>query len=336
MFPWRIYKISQNKAIEAYAVAVTEYQKGNIPKAIKFWKKVTGNQSIEERIRAKANLGLGFAYSKLDKYKEALSSFKDALIIFQKLKDEKAQAESLGLIGGLYFRNNLIKEALNAYQTALFICRKIKNKEMEADILGDIGSILDFLDKYDDAIDFFTRALKIYRKIPRRKGKRGEGRTLYDLGLALFHANKLEGARSHLEKSIRLMKKNNDKKGEANCNVTLADIHLELKETEIAEKYYNQALKYFQSHKNILGIINCEIGFGKIIFERGDFIQAKDKFEEVLRLATEANYLKLQATALLFLSKIYNQLDNAKEAENSDKKANKILKDLGIKLEEAS
>jgi tetratricopeptide (TPR) repeat protein len=236
----------------------------------------------------------------------------------------------------LYFRNNLIKEALSAYQTALYITRKIKNKEMEADILGDIGSILDFIDKYDDAIDFFTRALKIYRKIPKRKGKRGEGRTLYDLGLAFFHAKKLEGAQSHLEKSIRLMKKNNDRKGEANCNITLADIHLELKETEIAEKYYKQALKYFQDHKNIFGIINCEIGFGKIQFEQGEFSPAKDRFEEVLRLATEANYLKLQATALLFLSKIYDKLGNVKEAENSSKKANKILKDLGVKLEESS
>ena len=157
-------------------------------------------------------MGLGFAYSKSDKFKDALKSFKIALSEFQKIKDKKSQIETLGIIGGLYFRNNFIKDALAAYETGLYLARRTRNKEMEADILGDIGSILDFLDKYDDAIDFFSKSLKIFRKMPKNKGKRGEARALSDLGLAFYHANKLTEAKSLLEKAVRQMKKHNNRK----------------------------------------------------------------------------------------------------------------------------
>ncbi|NVM31418.1 MAG: tetratricopeptide repeat protein [Candidatus Helarchaeota archaeon] len=325
--------IAEDKAIEAYAVAVSAFQKGNLPRAIKFWKKVVNNKAVKEKIKAKAYLGMGFAHSKSDKFKDALSSFKLALSKFQGLNDKKSQVETLGIIGGLYFRNNYIKDALTTYQTGLYLAKQIKNREMEADILGDIGSVLDFLDKYDDAIDFYSRSLKIYRKMPKQKGRRGEARALSDLGLVHYHADKLSEARSLLEKASRLMKKHNDKRGEANVNRTLGDIYVELGQTDIAEKHYKRAQKYFQIHKMLIGLLNIEVGFGKILFNREEYIKAKDKFENALEIATKYKHLKLTATALLFLSRIYEKLGNIKEAQNNRIKANKILKDLGIQIE---
>jgi tetratricopeptide (TPR) repeat protein len=311
---------------------VTEYQKGNFSKAIKFWKKVANNNAIEEKVRGKAFLGLGFAYSKSENLKEAVSSLKAALSLFK--NDKKSQAETLGVLGGLYFRNGLVKESLSTFQIALSLAQQIKNREMEAEMLGEIGSILDFLDKYDDAIDFFTRALKLYRKIAKNKESRGEARALYDLGTALYHAKKLEEARSILEKASRMMKKSNDKKGEANLHATLGDIYLEFGQYDIAEKNYKRAQDYYQAIKNMIGIINVELGFGKIYFANEDLFHAKEKFEAALELATKNNYSRLSASALLYLSKISERLGETKEAENYTKKAQKILKDLGIKPEE--
>ena len=62
--------IAEDKAIEAYAVAVSAFQKGNLPRAIKFWKKVVNNKAVKEKIKAKAYLGMGFAHSKSDKFKD--------------------------------------------------------------------------------------------------------------------------------------------------------------------------------------------------------------------------------------------------------------------------
>jgi tetratricopeptide (TPR) repeat protein len=231
----------------------------------------------------------------------------------------------------------MVKESLSTFQIALSLAQQIKNREMEAEMLGEIGSILDFLDKYDDAIDFFSRALKIYRKlgnIAKNKESRGEGRALYDLGLALYHAKKLDEARSILEKASRMMKKHNDKKGEAGLHAALGDIYLELGQYDIAEKNYKRAEDFYQAIKNIIGVINVDLGFGKIFFAKEDLSQAKEKFEAALELATKSNYSKHSASALLYLSKISEKLGDLKESENYTKKAHKILKDLGIKPED--
>jgi tetratricopeptide (TPR) repeat protein len=312
---------------------MVEYQKGNFGKAIKGWKKVANNNAIEENVRGKAYLGMGFAYTKSDNLKEAISSLRSALGLFQRVNDKKSQAETLGVLGGIYFRSNLIREALATFQTALVLAQQIKNKEMEADLLGEIGSILDFLDKYDDAIDFFSRSIKIYRKIAKNQESRGEARALYDLGLTFYHAKKLEEARSILEKASRMMKKHNDKKGDANLHAALGDIYLELGQTDIAENNYKRAQDYYQAHKIGAGIINTELGFGKVFIIKENWVQAKGKFEAALDLATKNNYLKPSASALLYLSKIAEKLGDTKEGEMYKKKANKILKDLGIKTE---
>lgn len=311
-----------------------EYQKGNLSKAIKFWKKVANNNAIEEKVRGKAYLGLGFAYNKSENLKDAINSLRSALGLFQRVNDKKSQAETLGVLGGLYFRNSLVRESLSTFQMALILSQQIKNREMEADFLGEIGSILDFLDKYDDAIDFFSRALKIYRKIAKNKESRGEGRALYDLGLALYHAKKLDEARSILEKASRMMKKQNDKKGEAGLHAALGDIYLEFGQYDIAEKNYKRAQDFYQAIKNIIGVINVDLGFGKIFFAKEDLSHAKEKFEAALELATKSNYSKHSASALLYLSKISEKLGDLKESENYTKKAHKILKDLGIKPED--
>lgn len=323
--------------MDDYALAVIEYQKGNFSRAIKFWKKVANNNAIEEKVKGKAYLGLGFAYNKSGNLKEAINSLKSALRLFQRLNDKKSQAETLGVLGGLYFRNNLVKESLSTFQVALVIAQQIKNREMEADFLGEIGSILDFLDKYDDAIDFFSRALKIYRKIgniTKNKESRGEGRALYDLGLALYHAKKLDEARSILEKASRMMKKHNDRKGEAGLHAALGDIYLELGQYDIAEKNYKRAEDFYQAIKSIVGVINVKLGFGKIFFVKEDFAHAIEEFKAVLELATKGKLSRLSASALLYLSKISEKLGDAKEAENYSKRANKILKELGIKRED--
>jgi tetratricopeptide (TPR) repeat protein len=313
---------------------MVEYQKGNFGKAISRWKKVANNSAIEEKVRGKAYLGMGFAYTKSENLKDAISSLRNALGLFQRVNDKKSQAETLGVLGGIYFRNNLIREALATFQTSLALAQQIKNKEMEADVLGEIGSILDFLDKYDDAIDFFSRSIKIYRKIAKNQESRGEARALYDLGLTFYHAKKMEEARSVLEKASRMMKKHNDKKGEANLHAALGDIYLDLGQTDIAEKNYKRAQDYYQTHKVLAGVINTELGFGKILLIKENWAQAKIKFESALDLATKTGYLKLSATALLFLSKIAEKLGDTKEGESYKKKANKILKDLGIKTED--
>ncbi|MHA1129577.1 MAG: tetratricopeptide repeat protein [Candidatus Helarchaeota archaeon] len=325
----------EEKALEAYAVAVTAFQKGDTSKAIKFWKKVINNRAISEKIKGKAHLGLGFCYSRKEKLKDALNEYKNALRIFQKLNDRKAQAECLGIMGGLYFRNDLIKEALTAYESALYLAKSIKNREMEADILGDIGSVLDFMNKYEEAIDIFTRSLKLYRRMGKKGSTRGEARALYDLGYAYQHAGKINEGRSYLEKSLRLMKKNNDKKGEANCHVTLGDIYLDLDQTDNAWSHYKRALRYFQSNKSIFGIINVEMGFGKVFIKKGEFGKAKERFEKALELATSSKYTKLVSSALLYMAKIHEQLGDEKEAATCKAKAYKFLKDLGIKIDDS-
>ncbi|MHA1650860.1 MAG: tetratricopeptide repeat protein [Candidatus Helarchaeota archaeon] len=322
------------KVIEAYAIAVTAFQKGDLSKAIKYWKKVVKARGIEEKVKGKAYLGLGFCYSRKDNFKEALNAYKSALTIFRSLNNKKAQAECLGIIGGLYFRNNYIKEALTTYEMALYFAKQIKNREMEADILGDIGSVLDYLDRFNDAIDVFTRSLKIYRKIGRQKSTRGEARALYDLGMVYYHAKRLGEARAHLDKALRLMKKNNDRKGEANCYATLGDVHLELGEIDIAEKNYGRALKFFTTHNSLFGIINTKIGLAKIALQKNDLTSARKKFEETFTLASKGQYPKLMASSLLYLSKVYEELGDQKEAKNYKTKAQKILKELGIKIEE--
>lgn len=322
----------QEKTIEAYSLALAAFQKGDLEKAIKFWRKVVNNKAINEKVRGKAYLGIGFAYSKANKFKEALESYKSALTTFQKANDKKAQAECLGVIGDLYFRNNLVKEAIMAYQTALSLAKEMRNRGLEADLLGNIGSVFDFIDKYDEAIDFFSRSLKLYRKITTYKSNRGEARALYDLGLAYYHAKKLGEARVHLEKALRMMKKSNDKKGDANCHAALGDIYFEQGEFDNAEKSYNRAIVFYRANKMGYGILNILLGLAKITYERADFVGAKDKFENTLELASKIDYLKVQAASHLYLSKIYIKLGNPKLAENHEAKAQKIFKDLGIDI----
>ena len=109
---------------------------------------------------------IGFAYSDLGDYDQALRYMQRALAAREALKDTEGIIQTLNNIGGVYNRRKDHGKALEYFRRSLEIAR---DKQAKADTLQNIALTLLSQGNYPAALDYSGRALKLASEIALRR-----------------------------------------------------------------------------------------------------------------------------------------------------------------------
>jgi len=134
-------------------------------------------------------------------YDDALQSSRQALQIYQAVKDREGQAQALASIGQAYRALKDYAKAIEFSEQSLAIARSINNQNLEALVLERIGLSYFTLKEYPQAVTALEQALAIYRAI---KDPNQERRVLGNLGTAYLMAGDYAKAVVTHERSLAL------------------------------------------------------------------------------------------------------------------------------------
>lgn len=263
----------------------------------------------------------------------ALGKFKDAVPLFQALKDAPREVAVLNSIGLILFSSDQSREALESFTRALSLARATGARDGEALALVGLGSTLLYGNgEMQRALESFGQALTIYRALGDRAG---EATALASLGFVYLNLGDMPKALESLTKALPLLSSAGAHDLEAASLLALGYVFLATGEMEKASEAFTQTLPAARAAGNRQGeaIALAVLGY---------FRNNARKPREALELLSQAHTLFRaindpggQALVLIGLGLAYAQLADKEKALDSFTQALPYARAAGDRINES-
>jgi len=177
------------------------------------------------------------------------------------------------------------------------------------------------------AIDDIRQALAIMEDIEGEHSLRGDA--LNELGVAYFYLGHLSDALPALEQAADLFRQNRDAESVAKNAMHRGMVARAMGRFSEAERFYNEALQYYQKSHNLIWLANVLNNLGVLKQYRGDYEGAALAFEKVVQYAHLAGYNRLEAYALAGIAELYRDLNAVAEARQACQRARAVAAQMG-------
>ncbi|MFX0094586.1 MAG: tetratricopeptide repeat protein [Candidatus Hodarchaeota archaeon] len=196
-----------------------------------------------------------------------------------------------------------IEEAISLLGQTL----KSKNysKKQHLTLLTKLAGLLISQMNYTSAISYFEEALNLSRQLLLTKD---EGYCLKDIAKAYIVQGEFEQAQTYLLKCQQIAENLSDGHLEAAALNNLAVIYNNKEDHETARQYYLQALEKYKENKNKIGISRVLNNLGEICRKKGNLIDAITYYQLALTLKRQENHIPGIALVLSNLGLVYLEL----------------------------
>lgn len=199
--------------------------------------------AIYERMRAVADqanclMGIGDIAILRADYSGARSIFTEALSLFQTGKQGIGVANCIMRLGRISFDLADYEAAQAAYDEALSIYQQIGHTFGEANCLSGLGNIAYRCSDFPRAHAAFQEALPLYRQCGMMVS---EATCLAEIGDAAFRLGDAEAAQAAYEEALPIFQQAGDRQGEADCLLNWGNAAYLLSGREAAEAYWRRA-----------------------------------------------------------------------------------------------
>ena len=150
-----------------------------------------------------AKVLLGWTYSEMGDYDEAMEIYTPALKQAEEIGDKVGMGISLNNIGNVHQFQGDYDKALDNYGRSLAIREELGDKSGMVYSLNNIGIVHYNKGDYEKALDYYNRSLAIQEEIG---DKRGMGFSLYSIGIVHSNKGDYDKALDYLEKSLAIQK----------------------------------------------------------------------------------------------------------------------------------
>lgn len=151
--------------------------------------------------------GIGFAYTRLGEYAQALNYYERSLAIRRETGDRRGEGIVLNSIGFIYFRLGEYVQALDYYKQSLAIREEIGDRRGKGVTLSYIGQVYYSLGNHIQALTYYERSLVIRNEIGDRAG---EAIALSQIGEAFISQGQPKLAVIFLKRSVNEYEKIRD------------------------------------------------------------------------------------------------------------------------------
>ena len=351
----QIFQFRLNRLEEASAA----YQQ-----SLNIW--INLNHSLEI---AKTSLLLGKIYHAFGMSSEAIDYFQQAQVIYSKLGDPKAEADSWTYIGVASNPAGQEEEALMAYLKALSLAQQIGDRYREANIYTLIAFTYRLLGEYRESLEAYETALSLMKYEEGSLARYLELSIPFDMSLLYWDLGDFERGISILnesrlgyeeygmkvaltavlhrlgefykkldqtdemvgvwESALIIAREVNNQFSEALILESLAKHYHEVGENETATEFFNDALIYWQSSGKMTGEASTLNELGNIWLSQGNYEKAEDAFHRSLIIADNIDNVLFQIFALEGLGKVYSKWGNFEQALEIFQQGLYLINELG-------
>ena len=267
-----------------------------------------------------AYLNIGNGNVILGNYPQALRSFSDAQIVFEKElennpttnKEEikNGLARAYGSIGIVFSEQSSYTKALQYHLKAVKIYEESNDLSRCARVYNNIGIVYKAQGEDFKALNYYIRCLKIQEKIKDET----VGITTTNIGNIYLHQGNYEKALEYYTKAKQLFEKYPNQIGLGELHNNLGLYYRKTGKPTEALVNYNKALDVFGSIGNKFGISDSYYHMGEIYMEQKKYEEALVATNKALALAKELNVMEQVKNTEQRLSEIYDQLNRPAEA----------------------
>ena len=266
------------------------------------------------------------------KYKKALETAENALILYDEINDIKSQSEVLELMGKIQKNAGEHQSALDFCEQSLTIVRELKIEGREATLIKTIANIhIDFGD-YSKALDLYLQSLSI---VQQSNDDRAQSIILNNMGTAYRHLGEHDTALEYFEKSYNLKELLNDELGQANTLVNIGLLYKDIGNYPKALESYQKSLPIIQKFKDGYREASILSNIGVVYRQIGHFPKALEFFLKSLTISRSINLRRNEAEVLNNIGMLYLESDDTATALDYLEKSLEIWHELGDKKSEA-
>lgn len=252
---------------------------------------------------------LGAVYSQLNEPEKALDAFNEAIMVSDRLIDEKSQAElkatAMTSIGFVYDSLGEREEAFRQLEKALPLRRLAEDSRGEAFTLNNLGALKSSLDEKKEALEYFQQALRVWEHL---NDAGGRALALNNIGVVENELGDRTQALSHLGKALDLRRRANNRKGEASTLINIGLVRLAMGEMSVAIDMFQQALPLAAGDRNSRAIALQALA--RIKMASGNPEDARRHIEEAIGiLETFRNRLETQELRASYLASVQDYFE---------------------------
>jgi len=303
---------------------------------------------------------VGYEYTYIGSYKQAINYFNEANELAGELNFEKGLASSYNGKGVVCRNEGNMRGALRNYFIALNLAGKMDNIGMTGSFSANIARVYTGLGDYSKALlffnravwchrttgdksktansyrgmgkiyliqkdqkarYFFTEALKLYREADIPDGIAG---ALNDLGKFYADYNNITRALDYYNQSLKVSETATYTTEKANSYNSIGKLYLLKQEFNLAEGSFMKALEFYMGMNNYEEVSEVYFNLGELFYQAGELSKALKSYQSSLEFALTSGVLQKQKNAYSGLSKVYEKLNNPSEAFKNYKEHTKI------------
>ena len=252
------------EALDEYYELYVNVMPDSVLSSLNFYYDLAIEKKAERQIY-RALLRKGNIYRNQNKKEEALSIYKLARNVAQKMNNSQLEAIVIGNFGNIHLDIGEYFEAIKFYNEAKDIFVKENDYDGEGRMLNGIGAINSKIGNYDLALTHYNKALIAYKKAD--KSYLNIAIISMNIGLIHFYEESFYKAERAFNDAIKTLDPKNDIFYLKDCYYMLGLIKLELNEIETADWYATKSLKLNKQLDIGAGILTSKILKAKILYE---------------------------------------------------------------------
>ena len=264
-------------------------------------------------------------YLDLNRFLEAIDSFKQGLEIASANNDEPEMASHFGWLGLTYRRSGQFDTAVQYYEKCLFLRKKLENQQEYANMLNNISHVYRLQGKMDEALRRCKIALRL-RKDLFKEGKISEfsvGLTLNTIGQIYLAFGDIVQAEQAFQQAYEIFRRANYKKPISGTLNRFGQIEIAKGNLQNAKQWYEQAQEVAVGI-NTEGYINSLNGQGRILAIQKRWSEAAALFEQALKFARQAHDDFQLAENLIGLAEALMYMKQEQQAQACLQEANTL------------
>lgn len=267
-----------------------EFLAGNYTEARRTYENITFKLP-PDKIDQLSPVSLGFGYNNLGEILLALNELKGAQPLFEKAYDifesyrhRRGMAFSINNLAGVHFRRNNHQEARRFFQESHDLYRQIGDRSGLAHALSALGNVAFHEQNHTQARVYYQQSLAIRSE---SGDLRGKADSLADLCLVAFMQDDFaEGCRLAQE-SLDIRRQIGDRNGTVFSLSILGIASWELGDKPRARTLFDEAYTLSTELEHPWLIAQTLFGLGNVRTHDGDFEQARADFQRIIRYGLE-------------------------------------------------
>ena len=276
---------------------------------------------------------IGEAYRLLGSYPEALQSYEQSLALMQEMEDFSGEATILSNIAIVHSVLGNYSEALNYYDKSLIFWQELRDHTSVANTINNIGIIYKNLGDYPKALQYYKTSLTLSLELDDYSGVAD---SLGNIGVVYRSLGNYLEALNHFEASLNLLRDLEDYAGEADITNNIGIVYRDLEDYAKALQYFESSLAIHYELGNNAGVATVLGNVGIIYNDTGKYKKALQYFEDRLAVKRSIGDRLGEAFTLEEIGIVYKNLEDYSTALQSFERSLILLREIEYRAGKAS